>query len=178
MLPGEYCTKSVFTRPPQPTQRGPSPVACASLIGDSFRHRTAYLVQPRSSLPLRPQRLRPIPPGSAVELRIGTTEWLRQCRIPVQASWWWQAGGGASPRRRQVRSGGRSGRGRRPKSYTRRKGNRKQNKRPSVRCAPAHLKTTQAHPAVPHRKTKRTRPKPYPLSYPPVDISTTIKRHL
>lgn len=115
MLPVEYCTKSVFTRPPQPTQRGPSPVACASLIGDSFRHRTAYLVQPRSSLPLRPQRLRPIPPGSAVELRIGTTEWWRQCRILVQASWWWQAGGGASPRRRQVRSGGRSGRGRRPK---------------------------------------------------------------
>ena len=32
MLPGEYCTKSVLTRPPQPTQRGPSPSACASPI--------------------------------------------------------------------------------------------------------------------------------------------------
>jgi hypothetical protein len=31
MLPGEYCTKSVFTRRPQPTQRGASPseLACA-----------------------------------------------------------------------------------------------------------------------------------------------------
>ena len=77
MFPGEYCTKSVFTRPPHPTQRGPSPAACASPIGDSFRRRPAYLAQSRSSLP--PQRLRPIPPAAAVELRIDTTEWLNQC---------------------------------------------------------------------------------------------------
>jgi hypothetical protein len=32
MLPGEYCTKSVFTRRPQPTQRGASPSVSASPI--------------------------------------------------------------------------------------------------------------------------------------------------
>jgi hypothetical protein len=32
MLPGEYCTKSVFTRWPQPTQRGASPSVSASAI--------------------------------------------------------------------------------------------------------------------------------------------------
>ena len=32
MLPGEYCTKRVFTRRPQPTQRGASPSVSASPI--------------------------------------------------------------------------------------------------------------------------------------------------
>lgn len=66
MLPGEYCTKSVFTRPPQPTQRGPSPAACASPIGDFFRRRPAYLapraVQVQSPASARPPTRSPPPP--------------------------------------------------------------------------------------------------------------------
>lgn len=62
MLPGEYCTKSVLTRRPHPTQRGPSPSDCASPITWNSGVRPSFRRIPRRppaavGFTLAPQRL-------------------------------------------------------------------------------------------------------------------------